>query len=234
MNPLLHEFTSGVNAALVDAAAEQIAEQIERAIAQRGEAFIAVSGGKSPEALFERLAGFLLPWRRVHITLVDERFVPPTHPDSNESLVRRCLLKGRAADAQFVPLYHAGVSIEKAAELAEQQLRQWSLPFDVVLLGMGDDGHTASWFPDAPELPALLDSQNNRLVAVAHPQRAPHPRLTLTRAAVLNSRLIQLLIPGDNKRPVFQQAKTEAEPLLALPVRAVLHQSKVPVHAYRS
>ncbi len=97
MNPLLHEFTSGVGAALVDAAAEQIAEQIERAIAQRGEAFIAVSGGKSPEALFERLSGFLLPWRRVHITLVDERFVPPEHPDSNENLVRRCLLKGRAA-----------------------------------------------------------------------------------------------------------------------------------------
>jgi 6-phosphogluconolactonase len=195
---------------------------------------LAVSGGKSPEALFQRLSAMLLPWRRVKITLVDERFVPPEHADSNERLVRAALLQGKAAQATWLPLYQAGVTIEDAATTADRQLREWSLPFDAVVLGMGDDGHTASWFPDALELLQLLQPENTSLVAVAHPQKAPHPRLTLTRNAVLNSRLIQLLIPGASKQPVYQRAKMDAEPITELPVRAVLHQQQVPVHVYRT
>ncbi|NQD37496.1 6-phosphogluconolactonase [Permianibacter sp. IMCC34836] len=220
--------------ALFDAAAEQVAEQLERAIAQRGLAMLAVSGGKSPEALFLRLSAMLLPWRRIQITLVDERFVPPDHADSNERLVRETLLQGRAAQAHWLPLYQPGISIEAAAQMADEALQQWPLPFDAVVLGMGDDGHTASWFPDADELSSLLALDNTKRVAVSHPKKAPHARLTLTRAAVLNSRLIQLLIPGANKQPVFQRARQDAAPLVELPVRAVLHQDRVPVHVYRT
>lgn len=220
--------------ALFDAAAEQLAEAIESAVAQRGVATLAVSGGKSPEALFQRLAQMLLPWSRVSVTLVDERAVPATHADSNARLVQSTLLQGNAASAQWLPLFRDGLGLTEMASTAEAALRQWPLPFDAVVLGMGDDGHTASWFPDAEELPALLSPDNFALVAVAHPQRAPHARLTLTRHAVMNSRLIQLLIPGASKQPVYQNAKQQAEPVTVLPVRAVLHQQRVPVHVYRT
>jgi len=220
--------------ALFDAAADQLAEQLENAIAQRGTALLAVSGGKSPEALFQRLSPMLLPWSRICITLVDERMVSPDHADSNERLVCATLLQGRAAAAIWLPLFQTGVTIQEAASAANRALREWPLPFDAVVLGMGDDGHTASWFPDADELPQLLSAESTDLVAVAHPKLAPYPRLTLTRTAVLQSRLIQLLIPGANKQTVYQRARQDASPLAELPVRAVLHQDRVPVHVYRT
>lgn len=231
---MLHEWVFSQAEALFDAAAEHLAEQIEHAVAQRGVAMVAVSGGKTPEVLFQRMAQMLLPWRRVHITLVDERFVPADHPDSNEGLLRRSLLQGRVKDAVFVPLFRAGMSLEEAAGSAAHDLQSWPLPFDAIVLGMGDDGHTASWFPDAPELPQLLAEENAELVGVAHPQRAPHARLSLTRTAVLNSRMIQLLIPGISKQAVYQRARAATEPVAELPVRAVLHQQKVPVQVYRT
>lgn len=231
---MLREFVSADANGIYDAAAEQLAEVIESAVAQRGEALIAVSGGKSPEALFQRLANMLLPWSRVRVTLVDERAVPADHADSNARLVQASLLQGKAAKASWLPLFRSGLTLEQMIEQVQGELRQWSLPFDAVVLGMGDDGHTASWFPDAPELPTLLSADNFDLLGVAHPQKAPHARLTLTRHAVLNSRLIQLLIPGANKQPVYQRAKAQAEPMSEFPVRAVLHQNRVPVHVYRT
>lgn len=231
---MAREHTFSHTDALFDAAAEQLAEVIEAAVAQRGEALLAVSGGKSPEALFQRLSQMLLPWSRVRVTLVDERAVPADHADSNARLVQSTLLQGNAAKASWLPLFRAGLTLAQTVEAVQSDLRQWPLPFDAVVLGMGDDGHTASWFPDAPELPALLSAENFALLGVAHPQKAPHARLTLTRHAVLNSRLIQLLIPGASKQPVYQRAKQQAEPMAELPVRAVLHQSRVPVHVYRT
>lgn len=231
---MMHEQIFSHPDALFDAAAEQLAETIEAAVAQRGVALLAVSGGKSPEALFQRLARLLLPWSRVRLTLVDERAVPVDHADSNARLVQSTLLQGNAATASWLPLFRDGLSLSDMAAATEAELRQWPLPFDAVVLGMGDDGHTASWFPDAPELGDLLSPDNFSLLGVAHPQRAAHARLTLTRHAVMNSRLIQLLIPGASKQPVYQNAKQQAEPVHALPVRAVLHQQRVPVHVYRT
>ncbi len=228
----LHEHRFGDQEHLFDAAADQLADCIEKAVATRGFAQLAFSGGKSPEALFRRLAKMVLPWSRLRLTLVDERFVPPDHPDSNERLIRATLLQGPAAAATLVPLYRAGESLDGAAACADHDLRQWPLPFDAVVLGMGEDGHTASWFPDAPELSALLREGNERRVQVAHPQIAPYPRLTLTRDAVLQSRCIQLLIPGAGKAAVYQRARAAAAPITELPVRAVLHQVAVPVHVY--
>ncbi|MFN4289373.1 MAG: 6-phosphogluconolactonase [Permianibacter sp.] len=231
---MLREFVSADASGIYDAAAEQLAEVIESAVAQRGEALIAVSGGKSPEALFQRLSKLLLPWSRVRLTLVDERVVPLDHADSNARLVQTSLLQGNAAKATWLPLLRSGLTPEQMIEVVQDELRQWPLPFDAVVLGMGDDGHTASWFPDAPELGALLSPDNFALLGIAHPQTAPYTRLTLTRHAVLNSRLIQLLIPGASKQPVYLRAKQQPEPMVELPVRAVLHQSRVPVHVYRT
>lgn len=231
---MLREFVSTDANGLYDAAAEQLAEVIESAVARRGEALIAVSGGKSPEALFQRLSNLLLPWSRVRVTLVDERAVPVEHTDSNARLVQANLLQGQAANAVWLPLFRPGLTPEQTIEVVQGELRRWPLPFDAVVLGMGEDGHTASWFPDAPEIGALLSPDNFSLLGVAHPQKAPHARLTLTRHAVLNSRLIQLLIPGASKQPVYQRAKLHAEPMAELPVRAVLHQNRVPVHVYRT
>ncbi len=230
MNVQEHRF--GDQEHLFDAAADQLAECIEKAVAARGFAQLAFSGGKSPEALFRRLSKMVLPWARIRVTLVDERFVPAEHADSNERLIRSTLLQGAAAAATLVPLYRAGESLDGAAACADHDLRQWPLPFDAVVLGMGEDGHTASWFPDAPELPSLLREGNDRRVQVAHPQAAPHARLTLTRDAVLQSRCIQLLIPGAGKAAVYQRARADAAPVFELPVRAVLHQRSVPVHVY--
>src|SRR5690606_82450 len=132
----------------IDALTAEIAQAIMVRLKEAGSFTLAVSGGRSPIPLFERLATLELDWPRVHIQLVDERFVPPDHPDSNEGLVRRHLLVDNAAAADFHGLYQADASIEQAVAYANANLR----PVDLAILGMGEDGHTASIFPGARQL----------------------------------------------------------------------------------
>ena len=214
--------------------AQDIAQRLTSAIQARGFAVLSVSGGKSPVALFEALRVIDINWSRVRVTLVDERCVPRIHPDSNALLVQTHLLQDLAAKAQLVfmvsgatqPL-DAPVTIAKAAGLSLLAAGT----ADVLVLGMGADGHTASLFPDAPNLADALDPRNTHACAaieLAHPPaNAPHARITQTMAHILSARHIVLPLTGADKLNTLQQAWSQATP--ALPISFVLQQTQTPV-----
>ena len=148
-----HEYRTP--ALLAEGLANDVAEQLRTAVSARGEATLVVSGGRSPVAFFQHLAKQGLDWSKVTITLADERWVPVEHADSNAGLLKQHLLQGPAAKAKFLSLYSAAANLEEAAEQADRLLGE--LPaIDVLVLGMGDDGHTASLFPNSPNLAEAL------------------------------------------------------------------------------
>ncbi|KAA1189620.1 6-phosphogluconolactonase [Pseudohalioglobus sediminis] len=199
-----------------EALAKHIADALQRDISARGAASIAVSGGRSPRGLFLKLAARPLDWSRVHITLVDERWVDTASADSNERLVRETLLQGPAADANFIGLKTAHADPREAIPALVAALATMPLPLTCVVLGMGDDGHTASWFPQASNLGALLDPDNPAPVAVCDPVTAPHLRMTLTLPVVLAASEIMLYITGDAKREVLARAAAADYPVAAI------------------
>ncbi len=216
------EFDS--RAELDAALAAQLAADLRADLATRPRSCLAVSGGSTPRNMFRALAASELDWERVAITLVDERWVDPDDPDSNEALVRDCLLRERAAAADFVGLKTPGSDCAAAVPTVAARVERLPRPFAAVVLGMGGDGHTASWFPQACNLGPLLDPGNPARVAATDPVTAPHPRMTLTLAAVLDSRHIHLHITGDAKRAVLQSAVDRA-----CPVASVLAQTQTPL-----
>lgn len=195
-----------------------VSHALELAIGVNGGAVLAVSGGRSPVAMFERLRYRPVRWEAVTITLVDERVVPPDHPDSNGELVRAHLLREAAAKAAFIPLV-ADDQEAAAPELAIARLNQAYRQPDVVVLGMGEDGHTASLFPDAPELQAAL-SEPKPGYMITHPSAAPHARITLNLAALLATERAFLSIAGPVKTGVLARALQAPTP--ALPVSLVV------------
>jgi 6-phosphogluconolactonase len=215
-----------------EALAAGAADLIGRALADRlqaaGQARFVATGGSTPVHTYGQLGRRNLDWRNVHITLSDERWVDPASSDSNERMLRESLLQGPAAAAQLTPLWSAAPTPEAAAERAESAVEPL-LPFDVVLLGMGEDGHFASLFSGSPALAEGLDPESPRLcigVPAAEPA-PPQPRISLTLRALLASRLIVLLTSGAAKRRVLQSALEGAH----LPVRSLLLQDRTPVRA---
>jgi 6-phosphogluconolactonase len=192
-----------------------------------------VSGGRSPVGLFERLRDEPLDWSRVWVTLADERWVDPQDSASNERLVRSVLLKGAAAAAQFRGLKNSAPTPQMGAADAWRSLRGLARPFDAVLLGMGDDGHTASLFPGSPNLHAALDESAQPGCAAMLAPTAPQARLTLNLRALLDSRHIVILITGDSKWMTYIEA-CRPGPAELMPVRAVLRQRRTPVDVYWS
>jgi len=223
----LREFADA--ATLTAALAQHVAKRLKEDLAQQARATLVVSGGTSPVPLFEALSGQPLDWSRVAVTLADERWVPPDHADSNEALVRAHLLKGPAASAQLVPFWTGAATPEAAVATVSAQLDTLPKPFSAVILGMGEDGHTASLFPGAAELAEGLAT--TAPVLAVHPPVAPHPRLSLSLHALLQSRDIVLLITGSAKRAKLEEAQGEG-PVADLPVRAILRQTAVPVSVF--
>ncbi len=229
MPHVMHQFES--RTALAEALAERISSVLQAAIASRGSASLAVSGGSTPTLLFETLSSRALAWDRVTVTLVDERFVGPDHGRSNHLLVRTQLLQNAAAKATFVPLYHPVASAEEAAALATAEIATFGKPFDVTILGMGNDGHTASFFPGGNHLAAALDRSAPRRVMTMEAEGAGETRLTLSFSALCDSRLLVIHIEGAEKKAVLDKALSgtdEAE----MPVRAVLERSKTAPDIY--
>jgi len=214
------------NAAQMAALVQAVGDPLAAALDAGGDAVLAVSGGRSPVPLFHALRDADLDWSRVLITLVDERCVAPGHADSNERLVREHLLAGRAAAARFAGLVRDPADIAGSVAAANAAAR----PITVALLGMGEDGHTASLFPGAPELAAGLDPANPAHYLAVTPPAAPHTRISLTLAALLQSRRLVLAIAGPIKRRVFDAAGAALSP--DLPVSALVHQTRVPLDVY--
>lgn len=219
-----HEFDN--EAASTEAQCRQIAQLLSAALQHAERAGLALSGGRSPIPLFERLSSEDIPWHRVDIGLVDDRYVPVDHEDSNEALVRRHLLKHRAKAAAFTGLVGDARDIAKSVERANQL----TYGIDVAVLGMGDDGHTASLFPDAPQLAQALDPQQTRRYLPITPPAAPHERISMTLAALLAAGRLILAIAGEHKRTVLLQAQQAVTP--TLPVSYVAAQAGVPLDVY--
>ena len=209
---------------LAQTLADFLADDLSRAIADRGRASLVVSGGGTPIPLFRKLRRKILDWSRVRITLADERWVAPDHPDSNEASVREELLRDHASPAIFVPLKNDAATPEQGQAACELALSSFRFPLDVVVLGMGADGHTASLFPGAPELPVGLDLRGTARCVAVRPPIAPLPRISLTLSALLDSRRRILHITGSDKREVFARALDEG-PVEDLPIRAVLRNA---------
>ena len=211
------------------AAAERIGKALGRRLEAQGEASVVVSGGSSPAGVFAELARTALAWPDVHVILSDERWVPPNHEDSNEKLVRATLLTGEARGATLLPFYKDGITVEERCGELNDELRLAPFPFACALLGMGEDGHFASLFPDAVKLEDGLDVDSRELCMPVQTAASPHPRVSLTLSALSRSDEILLLIFGDAKRAVYETAKKEAN---GYPVSHLLRQKRAPVHVY--
>jgi 6-phosphogluconolactonase len=213
------DFADG--AMLAPAFAQWTAERLAAAIATRGAALLVVSGGTTPLRYFQALSAQAIDWSRVAITLADERRVADDSPRSNARLVREALLKGPAEAASFVPLADARLAPDQELAAANARIAALPSPADLVVLGMGEDGHTASWFPGAAGLAEAMDPAARMLVAPISAPDAPEPRLTLTGRVILRARAIALQIEGPAKLARLNKALAKG-PITAMPIRAVL------------
>lgn len=208
--------------------AAQLAGSLAAAIAARGLASLVVSGGKTPVTLFEMLRTQSLDWSRVCIALADERWVDVKDAGSNERLVRDVLMKDNAAAARFLGLKNGAPTPDLGAVSAWETFARVPRPFDAVVLGMGDDGHTASLFPKSPNLPSALNPGAAAGCVGMWSPIAPHPRLSLNLTALLDARRVVVLINGEAKWSTYTVACASGA-VQDMPVRAVLRQSRTPV-----
>lgn len=211
------------------AAAGHIATALRHRLGAEDQASIVVSGGSSPIKCFAELAKADLDWYRTRIVLSDERWVAAEHEDSNEKLVRTHLLVDKASEATLLPSYQQGLTLERGCAALESSLRGMPSPFASVLLGMGTDGHFASLFPDAKNLKRGLRIDSDELCMGVETAASPHPRLSLTLSALTRSDHIVLLIFGDEKLEVYEQAKNASA---EWPVAHLLRQQRTPVDVY--
>lgn len=203
--------------ALAQGLAQRVAQVLSRSVTLNGCAVLAVSGGTTPALFFSHLSHQPISWDKVAVTLVDERQVAETNPRSNAALVRKTLMVNEASAATFVPLYK---NAQNAARLKP----------DCVVLGMGEDGHTASFFPGGDRLDAALDPNGKTAITEINAPGAGEPRLTFTLARLLQAATVCLHIEGARKQVVLEAA-LGGNDLHQMPVRAVLKSSH-PVDVY--
>ncbi|MBC2771791.1 6-phosphogluconolactonase [Rhizobium sp. AQ_MP] len=223
--------TFETGAALAAGLADAVVAALSAAIARQGEATLAVSGGSTPKAFFEALSTRNLDWPKVKVTLVDERFVPEDNPRSNHLLVKTHLLKNAAEAAEFVPLYRPEATIEEAAVTASGIVPGMTKPFDVAILGMGTDGHTASFFPGGNHLEAALDLEQPRRVMTMEAPGAGEARLTLSFSALHDAGLLVVHIEGNEKKAVLDKALAGTDET-DMPIRAVLERARTTPDIY--
>jgi 6-phosphogluconolactonase len=227
----VHEHRFPDSTALAHALAGEIKVALDEAVNARQAASLVVSGGRTPLRLYQQLRDEKTDWKNIWITLADERWVETTAEASNERLVREHLLTGLASTARFVGLKNPAPTPEAGAEWSWRALSRVPRPFDVVVLGMGEDGHTASLFPGSLTLARAVDATAAPGCVAVNALAAPHARVSLNLAALLDARRIVLHIEGDVKWQVYQRARMPGS-AAELPVRAILHQKEVPVDVF--
>lgn len=225
----LHSFTD--TEALARQLANDVAKRLGDAIAERGTASMAVSGGSTPKRFFEVLSEQDIDWSKVAITLVDERFVPADNPRSNHLLVKTHLLKDKAEAALFVPLFYDVATILQAAAIATEKTEDLCNPFEVAVLGMGGDGHTASFFPGGNHLARAIDADAPRGVMTMQAEGAGEERLTFTFPSLADARYLVLHIEGESKRTVLEKAQAGADEM-EMPIRAMLNRAPSTLEIY--
>ena len=220
-----HRFTDPE--ALAQALAREVARDLRAGIQARGQALIALSGGTTPRRFLELLSLQAIDWTRTTVTLADERWVSPSDPRSNERLLRETLLRGAAAAAHFVSLYVPSASPQDGYATIATNVAKLHFPFDAVVLGMGTDGHCASLFADGDRIDDALQAQATARVLPMHAPSVGEARMTLTLAALVNTRALYLHFEGDEKQRVFERIQHQDPALANAPVRRVLQHSPV-------
>ena len=214
--------------AWAEACADRLADSLSAALAETGKAIFAGSGGSTPSPIYARLSQAPLDWSRIVVTLIDERYVPESSPDSNAALLKRTLLTGPAAAARFLPLYSPAVTVDRAAALAAHALAAEGGRLDAVLLGMGEDGHICSMFPESPTLKTLLTPTLRPTVLgvpTGRDGRGPTlERLSINIPYLMGARRVVLALTGAAKREVFEREAAgdpNTRPIAALVANAV-------------
>ena len=189
--------------------AGRLEETLGQAVIAKGRAVFAGPGGSTPSPVYARLAQADIGWSKIAVTLVDERYVPETSPESNARLIRDVLLQGPAAAARFVPLDHPAVTVDRAAAMAAHALDEAGGRFDAVLLGMGEDGHICSMFPASPTLKNLLSpTLKPTVLGVPHGRDGAAPsleRLSINLPYLMSAGRVILGLKGAEKRAVFER-----------------------------
>ena len=208
MRDLLIETFDGVEA-WAEAIAARLGETLGAALYDNGRAVFAGPGGSTPAPVYRDLSAMDLDWSNVAVTLVDERYVPESSPESNARLIRDVMLQDRAAAARFIPLYTPAVTVDRAAIVAARALAEVGGRFDAVLLGMGEDGHICSMFPESPTLKTLL-TPTLKATVLGVPQGrdglAPSlERLSINLPYLMSAGRVILGLKGARKRRVFEE-----------------------------
>ena len=218
---------------LIESLTRLVAGDLRQAIDTRDHAVLLVSGGSTPAPLYRALSGVDLDWSRVHVALVDERWVPTDHAASNERLIRETLLCGAAAQARFTGMKNSAPTPQQGVDACNLDYASLPEPYTLCLLGMGADGHTASLFPRAQGLTTAL--QSDRYCAAIKAERSAVTgdfldRMTLTAEAILKSERLVLLITGEDKWAALQSAEATTDTSLA-PIRFFTRQPR-PIEVY--
>ena len=218
------------------ALSQALQASLQDLLARQARVVLALSGGQSPRAMMALLSQADLDWSRVTVQWVDERLLTRHHPDSNSELIESVLLQNQAAQAQWHNCLPRPQGEARVLDDAEQQavlqaaLMTYQTP-DVVVLGMGMDGHTASLFADAPQFAAAMDRHQAQPLMIVEPPSAPYARISMTLAAILQAKTLYIAAYGAQKQALLQQALLTEEALL--PITWVLQEAQdVPVHVF--
>lgn len=234
------EFFFEDRAALFVALQSALCARLQSSLSHAAHTTLLLSGGTTPAPLYRSLATTTLPWDRIHVALVDERWVEPDDKASNEALLRSTLLTSAAARSSFTGMKNAhplGPRLQDSAHavaVCNANYARLPCPWSAALLGMGADGHTASLFPHAKGLDQALQAEQYCAAVHALPSgvTGPHTeRMTLTPWALLRCEHLFLLITGEDKRAVYEAARNSNDPA-ALPVSVLLRQRTVPLEVY--
>jgi len=234
-----YDFHQGADAqSLAEHLAGELSALMTNAIVQKGSAVLALSGGSTPKPLFEELAKHDVDWSKVIITLVDERWVDESHGLSNAAFMKTYLLSKLPDTVKFVSLYQAADSVDaslpavlndylKATGSSAEAPRE----FDIVILGMGGDGHTASFFPDADNVADLVDIESEDALLTCHSPSTQVERVTWSLPVLLNTDFLALHFTGESKKTVFETA-CEGGEKTELPIRSAIFQDRVALNVY--
>ncbi|MBH0073389.1 6-phosphogluconolactonase [Pseudoalteromonas sp. NZS127] len=209
-------------------------QSLRDGISNDGRAVLMVSGGSSPAAAYKHLSTLDLNWQHVDVAMVDERWVDASHEKSNEAFINSTLLQNYGAAANFVTMKNSAETAQQGTAVCEAAYAALKRPYDVTILGMGPDGHTASLFPHAEGLEIGLNSE--QLVCAINAIESDvtgsiTERMTLTLNAIAQSKVVKLLISGDEKLAVYKQAKAGGD-VNDMPLRAVLNHPSINIEVY--
>jgi 6-phosphogluconolactonase len=201
---------------------------LSKAIEERGQATFLVSAGNTPKSLYRSLSNADLFWDQVKVATVDERWVETDHTLSNEKLIRSNLLQNNAKNAVFHGMKTEAIHARDALDDINNTFASFNAPFDITVLGMGADGHTASLFPRANGLDESASLCQPVQMNNSEQTTEVNERVTLTLTSLLQSKVIFLLLRGKEKLATYQKAMSGTD-VFEMPIRAILQQNNIPV-----